>query len=398
MSNEPVDDPVDPVDHDAAEAQDGKDRGIPQVAAPKRGNNILIGVFLAIMTGLLLYFVNSGGETEAPELTDKTETEFQVTRRQEAPVVPVAEPVAPQLPAQQQQAPQQVQTQPETDPFLVEQQRRLAQIALREAEEARRLAEQRRRSPILIYDESRTNSTGTDPAVLSAQQTGTTPSSLFPSANAAGEALSSSEQFAARVSNETVKTATATRLQNQHALIAQGSLIRGVLETAIQSDLPGFIRAQVSHEVYSFDGSTLLIPKGSRLVGRYQSGLVEGQTRIFVIWSRVLLPDGVSVQIGSPGTDPLGRAGLSGFLDTHFVKRFGSSALLSIVGGATAALGSNGNNNGTDRIVLGTADSFNRSAEIALENSINIPPTIFVDQGAQIQVFVARDLDFSSVQ
>lgn len=395
MSNEPVDDPVDP---DAAEAQDGKDRGIPQVAAPKRGNNILIGGFLAIMTGLLLYFVNSGGETEAPELTDKTETEFQVTRRQEAPVVPVSKPVAPQLPAQQQPAPQPVQAQPETDPFFVEQQRRLAQIALREAEEARRLAEQRRRSPILIYDESRANSAGTDPAVLSAQQSGSTPSSLFPNANAAEEGLSSSEQFAARVSNETVETATATRLQNQHALIAQGSLIRGVLETAIQSDLPGFIRAQVSHEVYSFDGSTRLIPKGSRLIGRYQSGLVEGQTRVFVVWSRVIRPDGVSVQIGSPGTDTLGRAGLSGFLDTHFLKRFGSSALLSILGGATAALGSDGDGDGTDRIVLGTADSFNRSAEIALENSINIPPTIFVDQGEPIQVFVARDLDFSAVQ
>ena len=388
MTDTSKDNPAIPDDD---ELQGATERSIPQVGSPKRGNNVLVVGFLVCMTGLLLWFVNSGNDAPAPELTDATSDEFRLETR----------PAAPALPEQVTPVPQQVTTpangvplqqQPQTDPFFVEQQRRLAAIALQEAQDARRLAEQRRRSPILIYDESSRNNSADLPNPAGA----TTATSLFPTASANTEGLSRSESFAARVSSEDVETVTASTLQNQHAMIAQGSLIRGVLETAIQSDLPGFIRAQVSHEVYSFDGSTRLIPKGSRLIGRYQSGLVEGQTRVFVVWSRLLRTDGVSIQIGSPGTDTLGRAGLGGFLDTHFIKRFGSSALLSIVGGATASIGNN--SSGSDRVIQGTADSFNRSAEIALENSINIPPTIFVDQGEPIQVFVAKDLDFSGVQ
>ena len=75
-------------------------------------------------------------------------------------------------------------------------------------------------------------------------------------------------------------------------------------------------------------GRGLLIPKASRLVGQYKSGLVRGQTRLFVIWTRVLRPDGASILIGSPGTDLLGRAGVEGDLDTHFFKIFGSSVSL----------------------------------------------------------------------
>src|SRR5690606_144422 len=137
--------------------------------------------------------------------------------------------------------------------------------------------------------------------------------------------------FANQYGNSDVEVAKATKMQNLHALVAQGTMIDGLLETAIQSDLPGMVRAIVSENTYSFDGSQLLIPKGSRLIGRYNSGLVRGQSRVFVIWNRLIRPDGVSVNIGSYGTDDLGRSGLGGVVDTKFFERFGSSVLLSLI-------------------------------------------------------------------
>jgi len=216
---------------------------------------------------------------------------------------------------------------------------------------------------------------------------------------AQGEDLTPEEAFASRVSSGSVETVYATRIRSGSAMITQGTLVRGVLETAIQSDLPGFIRAQVAHDVYSFDGSRRLIPRGSRLIGQYKSGLERGQARLFVIWTRVLRPDGVSIELGSPGTDLLGRAGLTGDLDTHFWKIFGASTLLSVVDGAIDVAVERARRRGGDGgdgyrdVGSDTSDT----AAIALEDSINIPPTIYVDQGTPIQVFVARDLDFGSV-
>ena len=174
-------------------------------------------------------------------------------------------------------------------------------------------------------------------------------------------------------------------------------MIGGILETAIQSDLPGMVRAVISEDVYSFDGSHLLIPKGSKLVGRYRSGVTRGQSRIFVIWNRMIRNDGVSVNISSYGTDTLGRSGLNGEIDTHFFERFGSSVLLSMID-AGLKIGVNAmDDTDSATVALETGDDFSRASEIALENSIAIPPTIHVDQGKRIKVFVGKDLDFSQV-
>jgi len=101
----------------------------------------------------------------------------------------------------------------------------------------------------------------------------------------------------------------------------------------------------VREDVWSFDGRRVLIPAGTKLIGDYRSGITRGQTRIFVVWTRLLREDGVSVQLGSIGaTISAGRAG--GFVDQHYVERFGASILLSVVGGASqfiATLGSKAN-------------------------------------------------------
>ena len=206
---------------------------------------------------------------------------------------------------------------------------------------------------------------------------------------------SDQERFLRDAGRTDVQMARAVKLKDQDYLITQGTMIPGVLETAIQSDLSGMIRAQTIRPVYSHTGKNILIPRGSTLIGRYQNGLQNGQSRVFVVWTRVERPDGIVIDIGSPGTDSLGRTGMTGALDTHFWERFGTSFMFSIIGAGTVILADDDTNSSVERdVIRDTGNSFNRSAEIALENQINIPPTIHVDQGERLNVFVAKDLNF----
>ena len=200
---------------------------------------------------------------------------------------------------------------------------------------------------------------------------------------------SQNDQFTARVNEERVPTSHVQRIDHPDKVIAQGSVIPAVLETALDSDLPGYTRALVSRDVSSFDGSKVLIPRGSRLVGQYKSALETGQSRMLIVWTRVLRPDGITIQLGSPTTDDLGEAGLSGKVDRHFLQRYGSAILLSVVGGLASVAGS------TNTVVIGTATQGTSAASVALQNDVKISPTVRVAQGTPIQVFVARDLDFS---
>jgi type IV secretory pathway VirB10-like protein len=209
-----------------------------------------------------------------------------------------------------------------------------------------------------------------------------------------GTGLNADEQFANRVSAQEPEHAEATQLHHRTTLIPQGTTITGVLETALDSDLPGYTRAVVSRDVRGFDGTEILIPRGSRVIGEYKSAVAQGQTRAFVIWTRVIRPDGVSIQIASSGTDPLGRAGLAGKVNTHFFQRFSGAILLSVINAGVQNL-SNRNNN-TSIVIASSGDA--ATASLAALVPTAIPPTIKVAQGAPIRIFVARDLDFSTVQ
>lgn len=200
------------------------------------------------------------------------------------------------------------------------------------------------------------------------------------------------DKFAAHVGAADTETAFATRLHDKALVVAEGTVIAAILETGIDSELPGFVRAVVSRDVCGFDGSTVLIPRGSRLIGQYRSGAEAGASRAFVIWSRLLTPSGLSIDIGSPATDPLGRGGLEGETNTHFLQRFGSAILLSVLTAGTAALTTN-----SATVVIGTSQQANNIAAIALQRDITIPTTITVPPGEALHVFVARDIDFSAV-
>jgi type IV secretion system protein VirB10 len=179
----------------------------------------------------------------------------------------------------------------------------------------------------------------------------------------------------------------ATKLAEPASTVVQGTLIPAVLETAIDTDVPGYVRAVVSQDVRSFDGSKVLIPRSSRLIGEYKGVVQAGQRRAYLMWTRLVRPDGVSVALASPAADFSGQAGVGGQVNSHFFSRFGSAILLSILGGAgTLATGG-----ASTVVVSGGAQS---AASVAAQHDGNRAPTIKVRQGEPIRVFTARDLIF----
>jgi len=250
-------------------------------------------------------------------------------------------------------------------------------------EEARRLQQLRMVAPSSVYvagSSSGTNDNTGNNAVLGG--------------NGSGD---SNTQLMARVANSTVPIAQATHLAHPGYMLAQGAMIWATLETRIVSDLPGMVRAITSEDIYSEDGSRVLIPRGSRLVGQYNNAIQQGQKRVFVVWQRVICPDFIDIQIASPGTDPLGAAGMQAdAIDHHFFEQFGTAALLSIIGAGAANIGVNSGDqfNSAAAYRAALASSFAQSANQSLKQTGVIAPTITINQGNKISVFIARDLDF----
>jgi type IV secretory pathway VirB10-like protein len=246
--------------------------------------------------------------------------------------------------------------------------------------------DQRRRAPTLVVD------FGGAPALIKASvDTGQAATAGKPT----DAGLNADEKFADRVGTGDAEPAKATAMRDLDVVIPQGAVIPAVMETAINSDLPGLARAMVTRDIKSFDGSTVLIPRGSRVIGQYKSGVAMGASRVFVIWTRVIRPDGVSIQIASPAADPLGRGGLEGKVDRHFFGRFGGSILMSVLNAGVAAVG---NARSTSQIYIGSAAEAANLAGTVAKTDQGVAPTIQTSQGAPVTIFVARDLDFSSVR
>ena len=210
-----------------------------------------------------------------------------------------------------------------------------------------------------------------------------------PGAGETGAAVASgnsASDFASRVGGVGGAAAQARAMVNPSTTVTQGTLIPAVLETAIDTNVPGYVRAVVSQDVRSFDGTKVLVPRSSRLIGQYQSGMQNGQKRAYVIWTRLIRPDGASVNLASPAIGFDGTTGLAGSVNGHFFKRFGSAMLLSVIGGLAT---------GGASVVLGGGAS---AAQTALQQDGQIGPTVRVRAGEPIRVFTARDLDFSAVK
>ncbi|WP_144752460.1 MULTISPECIES: type IV secretion system protein VirB10 [Bartonella] len=192
----------------------------------------------------------------------------------------------------------------------------------------------------------------------------------------------------------------AMQLRNRDLLITQGTQIDCTLETKIITSQPGMTTCHLTRDIYSTSGRVVLLDRGSKVVGFYQSGLQQGQTRVFVQWLRIETPSGVIVNLDSPGTGPLGEAGIGGWVDRHFWERFSGAIMVSIIGDLGEWVRGKINKSSKENKENAQSQGAHNAELVVsdvLQNSINITPTLYKHQGERVNIFVARDLDFSDV-
>lgn len=202
-----------------------------------------------------------------------------------------------------------------------------------------------------------------------------------------------------------------TKIKNRENVVAQGKIITGVLETAVDTELEGVARAIVSRDVYGEVGNKVLMPKGSRLYGSYQASNQRGAARVEIIWNRLIRPDGISIAINSNVSDQFGRAGIEGNIDNKVQETIANSFLSSVLAiagvAATDALTGGSNSTTTTDPSTGTstvtqtainqavsdiASNITSSAQTAVSGLFNTRPRITIPQGTRINIIVNSDI------
>lgn len=189
-------------------------------------------------------------------------------------------------------------------------------------------------------------------------------------------------------------------LGDRNLILPKGRTIDCALTVRVINEVAGMATCVLNSDVYSDNGRVVLLERGSEAVGEYAATMAQGQRRLFLLWTRVKTPMGVVINLNSPAADALGTSGLVGYVDNHWWDRLGAAFLLSLVqdgiglATATQAGGGGGQSLG---IYQHSATTGNRMAELILQSTINIKPTLYKNQGDRGTIFVARDLDFSTV-
>ncbi|GGA31912.1 TrbI/VirB10 family protein [Neptunicoccus cionae] len=250
--------------------------------------------------------------------------------------------------------------------------------------EARRLAElERRRQAEMAFQQARIES----------------PTIAFGGGTGADGSSELTERTLSRVQDFVVNGALpspvtqAEVIANPSNTVVQGTMIQAVTETALDSSLPGAVRAIISEDVHSYDGSRVLIPRGSRLIGRYQSGAEIAQKRVTIAWDRIIMPNNQTVVISAFGGDELGRSGATGFVDTRFSERFGSAALISLISALPGAAAAQVEDETSAEVLEDVGDDLADATDSVIGDYLALGPVIYVDQASRITVMVDRDLE-----
>lgn len=204
--------------------------------------------------------------------------------------------------------------------------------------------------------------------------------------------------FGGQVQGSATPRVQATNVGDKSLLMAKGTAFTCALKGKIISAVSGFFGCQATRDVYGFDGRVKLVEKGSHFDGEYRVTTVRpGVTRIPGIFTRMLTPNGVSVDLESPATGPLGESGVGGYVDNRWVERVGGAMLVAFLDDAIAAMLKPDENNSTSVQLNSTSSTAKSMPERVLESTINVPPLIYSNQGSVVGVYVARDVDFSRV-
>ena len=224
--------------------------------------------------------------------------------------------------------------------------------------------------------------------------------SMAGASSAAGLPALSAGLFGGQLQGSTTPKVAATTLGDRSLTLPKGTAFTCALKTRVISATSGLVGCQVQRNVYGDNGRVLLIERGSHLDGEYRiSSVRPGMVRIPVLWTRVRTPLGVTVDIESPGTGQLGESGIDGYVDNRWGERIGAAMLLSLIDDSVKLVIQNQTQDQqADTIVLpSTTDNTSKLAEKVLDSTINIPPLLYQNQGGIVGIYVARDVDFSSV-
>lgn len=263
-----------------------------------------------------------------------------------------------------------------------------------EAEAARAREEElaRRRQEAEMLNEAQIHSDMV--ALRSSMDMGGEPGAAAPAPGAPGQAATGDDAFR-RAGAKAAEVRQVEVIADPAHTVMQGTLIEAALETAISTDLAGNVSAIVSHDVWSFDMSRVLIPRGSRLFGRYDSEVDAGQRRVLIAWDRLVTTDGQSVTLAAYGTDRIGRSGLPGTVRNHFFQRFGTAALISLIGAVpTLAADKYAANEVASDTAENVGTDLGEAVNTVMADYLSIPPTISVNQGAVVMIRVDADLAF----
>lgn len=213
-----------------------------------------------------------------------------------------------------------------------------------------------------------------------------------------GTGRSSGGKLGGLLSSVSTPPTNATMMPDRNLLLPKGTFIDCVLETKLDTTVPGMTSCVIPRDVYSANGRVLLIERGSKAIGEYKGAVENGLNRIFVLWTQIQTPKGVRVNIDSPATDALGGSGMAGEIDFHWWARFGNALLLTLIqDGFDFAMTKQSENNGGVNYYQNSEDGMNQIIQEAMRQSGNIPPTLTKNQGERVGIFVARDVDFSKV-
>ena len=225
-------------------------------------------------------------------------------------------------------------------------------------------------------------------------------SSMAGASPGAGLLAPSAGLFGGQLQGSATPKVAASTLGDRSLTLPKGTAFTCALKTRVISATSGLVGCQVQRNVYGDNGRVLLIERGSHLDGEYRiSSVRPGMVRIPVLWTRVRTPHGVTVDIESPGTGQLGESGIDGFVDNRWGERIGAAMLLSLIDDSVKLVIQNQTQDQqADTIVLpSTTDNTSKLAEKVLDSTINIPPLLYQNQGGIVGIYVARDVDFSSV-
>lgn len=194
-------------------------------------------------------------------------------------------------------------------------------------------------------------------------------------------------------------------LQNPLAalVVSAGSIIPAILQTGIDSDLPGQITAVVSSNVYDTrTGNSILIPQGSKLIGTYDSNVSYGQSRVLMVWNRIVYPNGQYIDLGSmPGADLSGYAGISDQVNNHYIRLYGNALLMSLFSAGIQLSQPQSNNNSANptsgQIIAGAVgQELGQVGAAQAQKNMNIQPTLNIRPGDGFNVLVTRDIPFAA--